>query len=119
MFDVASLRQLINEHGVNVTLRKKANGAYNATTGVIAQTVTDYTVKVYFFNNDPSIAEFNTTIMGERRVVVSDLLVDGSATPDITANDEIVGDGDTVNVTRSSKIRSGSATMCQLLYVKE
>jgi hypothetical protein len=119
MFDVTSLRQLINEHGVNVTLRKKANGVYDATTGVIAQTSTDYAVRVYFFNNDPSIAEFNTIVMGERRVVVSDILLNGQVTPDITANDEIVGDGDTVNVTRSSKIRSGGATMCQLLYVKE
>lgn len=119
MFDVTSLRQLINEHGVTVTLRKKANGAYNATTGVLAQTNTDYTVKVYFFNNDPSIGEFNTVLTGERRVVVSDVLTNGLTTPEITANDEIIGFGDTVNVTRSSKITSGGANMCQLLYVKE
>jgi hypothetical protein len=119
MFDPALLRQLIKEHGVVVTLRKKSTGAYDPSTGVLSQTNSDYLVKAYFYNNDPSYAEFNSVARGERRVVVSDILVNGSVTPEILANDEIVGFGDTVVVTRSSKITSGNSVMCQILYVRE
>lgn len=118
-FDPASLRALINEHGVVVTVTNIATGAYNQTTGVVATTRTSYLVKAYFFNHDPTVAEFNTIVTGERRVVLSDILVNGSVTPAINAGDEISGFGDTVEVTRSSKITSTQANMCQMLYVKE
>ncbi len=119
MFDPYTLRTLINEHGTTVTLRKRSNGAYDPASGSVVQSNTDYSVKAYFFNADMSIAEFKTVMTGERRVVVSDKLNNGNTTPDIDATDQIIGFGDTVNVTRASKITSDGVAMCHLLYVKE
>jgi hypothetical protein len=119
MFDPASLRALISEHGVTVTLRKKAAGAYNVTTGSVTQTITDYQVKAYFFNNDPSVGEFAVHQTGERRMVVSDKLTNGAITPEIDSTDEIVFGSKTTTVTRSSVIASAGSTMCQLLYLRD
>lgn len=119
MFDATSLRALINEHGVTVTLRKKVAGVYNTTTGKVTHTITDYTVKGYFFNNDPSVAEFNTTMMGERRMVLSDKLNNGLDTPEVDATDEIVFCSNTTTVTRVTKISSYTSTMCQMLYLRD
>lgn len=119
MFDPHSLRQLIKEHGIALTLRKKDAGTYDVATGTITQTNTDYSVRAFFFNNDPSVAEFTPVMMGERRLVVSDKLVDGAITPDIDATDEIIFGTKTTTVTRSSKIMSAGQTMCQLLYLRD
>lgn len=119
MFDPSSLRQLINEHGITLTLRKKVAGAYDVATGTVSQTSTDYIVKGYFFNNDPSVAEFNNQMMGERRMVVSDKLNNGTVTPEIDATDEIVFGGKITTVTRVTKISSSSSIMCQLLYLRD
>lgn len=126
MFDPASLRQLINEHGITVTLRKRANSAYNVQNGTITQANTDYSVKAYFFNNDPSMLPFNQAnarydniIGSERRVVLSDKLTNGLATPVVDVTDQIVYGGVAANVTRNTTISSGTATMCQMLYVSE
>ena len=119
MFDPTLLRKLIYEHGTTVTLRKRANGTYNVTTGKLTQTPTDYQVKVYFFNNDPSVGEFAIVSKAERRAVVSDKLTDGTDTPEIDSTDEIIFGGKTTEVTRVTKISSYTATMCQLLYLKD
>jgi hypothetical protein len=126
MFDPASLRSLINEHGIVVTLRKRVNGAYDVKAGTVTQTGTDYSVKAYFFNNDPSMLPFNQAnarydniIASERRVVLSDKLVNGLATPEVDVTDQIVYGGVSANVTRNTIISSGTATMCQMLSVSE
>lgn len=119
MFDAHSLRQLIKEHGTTVTLRKKDAGAYDVATGTVSQTNTDYIVKAFFFNNDPSVAEFNTQMMGERRVVISDRMINGITTPDIDATDEIVFGGKVTTVTRVTKIMSAGKNMCQMLYLRD
>jgi hypothetical protein len=119
MFDPSSLRELIYEHGITVTLRKKSAGAYDVASGTITHTNTDYTVKGYFFNNDPSVAEFNTQMMGDRRLVLSDKLTNGVDTPEVLATDEIVFNGKTTTVTRNTKISSGGSTMCQMLYLRD
>ena len=119
MFDPYTLRKLITEHGVTVTLRKKSTGAYNTTTGKVTQTNTDYTVQVYFFNNDPSVGQFSIAAKAERRAVVSDRLSDGSNTPDIDSSDELIFQSNIITVTRSSKITSSTSNMCQLLYLQD
>lgn len=119
MFDAASLRKLINEHGVTVTLRKKSNGSYNVTTGKVVQSNTDYTVRVYFFNNDPSVGEFSNILKAERRAVISDILTNGLTTPDVDASDEIIHGSYTTTITRTTKITSGSRNMCQLVYLRD
>jgi hypothetical protein len=126
MFDPYTLRTLINEHGVVVTLRKRLNSAYDQLSGTVVQGNTDYQVKAYYFNNDPSMLPFNqanarydNVATGEKRVVVSDKLLDGSNTPAIDVTDQIIGDGSTANVTRTTKITSAGDTMCQMLYVSD
>lgn len=119
MFDPNLLRQLIKEHGVVVTLRKKATGVYNTTTGIVTQSNTDYTVKGYFFNNDPSVGEFSSVLHGERRIVLSDKLTNGSSVPEVDSTDEILYSGKTSPVIRSSRIDSAGVNMCQLLYLKD
>jgi len=119
MFDAAPLRELINEHGVVVTLRKRSNGSYNVTTGKVVQSNTDYTVKVYFFNNDPSVGEYSNIVRAERRAVIADILVNGSVTPDVDVSDEIIYGGFTTTVTRASKITSSTPNMCQMVYLRD
>jgi hypothetical protein len=119
MFDPASLRALINEHGVTVTLRKKAAGVYNVATGTVGYTNTDYSVKGYFFNNDPSVAEFQIQQNGERRILLSDKLVNGAITPEVTASDEILFSSKTTTVIRTTVISSANSTMCQMCYLRD
>lgn len=126
MFDPATLRTLINEHGIVVTLRKRLNGAYDPASGTVVQGNTDYQVKAYYFNNDPSMLPFNQAnarydniATGEKRVVLSDKLLSGANTPAVDVSDQIIGDGVTANVTRVAKITSAGDTMCQLLYVSD
>lgn len=119
MFDASSLRELIYEHGITVTLRKKSAGAYNVATGSVTHTNTDYLVKGYFFNNDPSVAEFNTQMMGDRRLVLSDKLINGHDTPEVLATDEVLFGSKVTTVTRNTKISSVGSTMCQMLYLRD
>lgn len=119
MFDPVLLRTLIYEHGITVTLRKKAKGSYNVTTGSVSQTPTDYQVKVYFFNNDPSVGEFAIVSKAERRAVVADKLINGQPTPEIDSTDELIFNGKTTSVTRVTNISSYTSSMCQLLYLKD
>ena len=119
MFDPNLLRQLINEHGVTVSLIKRATGVYDATTGKVSQTNTTYTLKAYFFNNDPSVGEFSSVLHGERRMVLSDKLSNGDPTPEADATDEISYLGKTSAIVRSSRIDSAGTNMCQLLYLKD
>jgi hypothetical protein len=118
MFDPFTLRSLIEEHGVNVKIESFHNHSYNPVTGGITQNHSDIHVKAYFFNSDPSIVETTTVDREERRIVVSDKLLDGAETPVIKAGDIVTGFGDNVVVTRASQITSGPTKMCQLLYVK-
>lgn len=126
MFDPSTLRTLINEHGVVVTLRKRLNGTYDPASGTVLQGNTDYQVKAYYFNNDPSMLPFNQAnarydniVSSEKRVVLSDKLLSGDNTPAVDVSDQIIGDGSTANVTRVAKITSAGDTMCQMLYVSD
>lgn len=118
-FDPSTLRQLINEHGIALTLRKRAAGAYNDTTGTVTTTNTDYTVRGYFYDYTPDMIDSNSILRGDRRVVLDSKLTNGSATPEPDATDQIIGLGDTVNIVKVMEIKSGSATMCYQLQVRE
>lgn len=118
-FDPYSLRQMIKEHGISLTLRKRAASAYDNDTGTVTQTNTDYTVRGYFYDYTPDMIDGNSVLRGDRRVVLDSLLTNGSATPEPDATDQIIGLGDTVNVVKVMEIKSGSASMCYLLQVRE
>lgn len=118
-FDNSTLRSLIKEHGVTVTLRKRAAGTYNNDTGTVTTTNTDYSVRAYFYDFTPDMIDDQSILRGDRRVVIDSKLVDGSTTPEPDATDQIIGLGDTVNIVKVMEIKSGSATMCYLLQVRE
>ena len=118
-FDPSTLRQLLSEHGMALTLRKRAAGAYDDTLGTVTATNTDYAVRGYFYDYTPDMLDSSSILLGDRRVVLDSKLTDGSATPEPDATDQIIGLGDTVNIVKVMEIKSGSATMCYQLQVRE
>jgi len=118
-FDPYTLRQLIKEHGISLTLRKRAASAYNSDTGTVTQTNTDYTVRGYFYDYTSDMIDGESILRGDRRVVLDCVLVNGSVTPEPDATDQIIGLGDTVNIVRVMEIKSSTNTMCYLLQVRE
>ena len=118
-FDPYTLRQLIKEHGIALTLRKQAAGAYNNDTGTVTTTNTDYTVRGYFYDYTPDMVDGNSILRGDRRVVLDCKLTNGTNTPEPDATDQIIGLGDTVNIVKVMEIKSGANTMCYLLQVRE
>lgn len=118
-FDPYTLRQMIKEHGMALTLRKRAAGAYNVATGTVTTTNTDYAVRGYFYDYTPDMIDGNSILRGDRRVVLDSVLTNGTATPEPDATDQIIGLGDTVNIVKVMEIKSGSATMCYQLQVRE
>ena len=118
-FDNYTLRQLLREHGIALTLRKRDAGAYNSDTGTVTTTNTDYAVRGYFYDYTPEMVDSNSILRGDRRVVLDSKLINGSATPAPDATDQIIGLGDTVNIVKVMEIKSGSATMCYQLQVRE
>lgn len=118
-FDPYTLRQLIKEHGIALTLRKRAASAYNNDLGTVTTTNTDYAVRGYFYDYTPDMVDGNSILRGDRRVVLDCKLTNGTNTPEPDATDQIIGLGDTVNIVKVMEIKSGSATMCYLLQVRE
>lgn len=118
-FDPSGLRSLIKEHGMPLTLRKRAAGAYNNDTGMVTATNTDYAVRGYFYDYTPDMIDGDSILRGDRRVVLDNKLLNGQATPQPDATDQILGLGDTVDIVRVMEIRSASGAMCYLLQVRE
>lgn len=118
-FDPYTLRQLIKEHGMALTLRKRAAGAYDSDLGTVTTTNTDYAVRGYFYDYAPDMIDGNSILRGDRRVVLDSLLINGTATPEPDATDQIVGLGDTVDIVKVMEIKSGISTMCYQLQVRE
>jgi hypothetical protein len=117
--DPYTLRMMIREHGIPVTLRKRAASAYDALSGTVTQTNTDYAVRAYFYSYSPDMVDGNSILRGDRRVVLDNKLINGCATPEPDATDQILGLGDTVDIVKVMEIKSSSATMCYLLQVRE
>jgi hypothetical protein len=118
-FDVSGLRALIREHGIALTLRKRAAGAYNNDTGTVTQTNTDYAVRGYFYDFTPDMVDGESILRGDRRVVIDNKLINGQVTPEPDATDQIIGLGQTVDIVKVMEIKSGSNTMCYLLQVRQ
>lgn len=118
-FDPFTLRQMIREHGLSLTLKKRVASSYDTATGTVTQTETNYTVRGYFYDYTPSMIDGISVLRGDRRVVLDARQTDGTDTPAPDATDQIVGLGDTVNIVKVSEIKSGSAAMCYLLQVRE
>jgi len=111
---------MVKENGIALTLRKRAASASNSdATGTVTTTNTDYAVRGYFYDYTPDMIDGNSILRGDRRVVLDSKLTNGSATPEPDATDQIIGLGDTVNIVKVMEIKSGSATMCYQLQVRE
>lgn len=109
MFDTYTLLQLIKEHGVTVTLRKRAEGAFDVHTGTVGTTNTDTVVRGYFFTQKYSDSS-DTQLKS-----IKSLVLEGTA-PNVDSTDQIIY-GDTYAVIRAQKITSGTKTMCYILEV--
>lgn len=115
----STFRQMVKEHGRNVTFRKRAAGAFNVTTGVKAYTSTDYAVKAYFYDFSPDMFDGDAIQRGDRRVILNNKLLNGRDTPVPEVSDQLIGVGDTVNIIHVFTLDSGNNTVAYLLQVRE
>jgi len=118
-FDTYTLNMLLKEHGTNITLRKQDESAYNNDTGTITTTATDYTVRAYFF--DFKIDEINSDsiLNGDRRVVISSKLTNGSATPKPNPTDQLVSGDDLLDIIKVFEVRSGDKVLFYTAQVRD
>lgn len=116
-FRAIDLFNLVNDFGETLTLRKTTtSGTYDTSTGrVTGSATTDYVAKGYFFNNDIGLMLNSKTSNGDRYCVFSS--VDLPVEPD--TDDQVVGNGDTVNIVRVSTIFSGGSSVCYICEVRE
>jgi len=117
-FDTYTLRMLLKEHGMDVVLRKVDEGAYNNDTGTISTVNTDYTVRAYFYDFNADTLLPTSIQNGERRVVLSATLPNGSATPKPNATDQIIN-GDVLDVVKVFEVKSGNNTLFYTLTVRD
>ena len=120
------LYNLVRDFGEEVTLRKKTTaGTYDTVTGTLSGASTDdYTVTAYFYNYDNGIiANIDEIRRGTRKCVISALGMPlaGVGLPPIEPDDEdqILGNGDTVNIISVTTIFSNGSKLCYLCDVRE
>lgn len=113
------LLKLVQDFGEDVTLRKRASGAYNNATGSVTTTNTDYIVKAYFYDYIPNMIDGNSIVRDDRKVVLGNKLVNGLDTPEPDVGDQVSGLNGTVNIIKVTEIRSSGGTMCYILQVRE
>lgn len=114
-FRAFDLLRLVEDFGEPLTLRQiTTDGTYNPATGsVVGSSTTDYLFTGYFY--DYSSANPDEVIRGTRKCVIPYLGVGIDPFPD----DLIVGNGDTVKVTRAVSIFSNGIAMCYICDVQE
>lgn len=117
-FDTYTLNTLLREHGINVLLRKQAESAYNNDTGTITQTATDYTVRAYFYDYNSETLASDSILNGDRAVIMSATLPDGSSTPKPNATDHVVN-GDVLDIIKVMEVKSGSKTLFYSIQVRD
>jgi hypothetical protein len=111
------LLKLVQDHGEELTLRKKTTaGTYDPATGsVTGSGTTDYTVDGYFFNFSVGLPSGDEIRRGSRRCVIPALGL--AVEPD--DEDLIIGQGDAVAVVSVSTIFSAGAAVCYICEVRE
>lgn len=120
LFRSADLRRIVNNFGREATLRTKAVGSYDPSTGDISGTTnTDYTIKTYLYEYRLDEIDGRSIVAGDRRAVIHSLDTGGSTIPEPEVDDEIRGLGDTVSIVSVSKIYSGDTLVCYIAQVRE
>tara|TARA_R110002167_G_scaffold180153_1_gene380366 strand:- start:465 stop:815 length:351 start_codon:yes stop_codon:yes gene_type:complete len=114
-FRAFDLLRLVEDFGEPLTLRQITTGGnYNPSTGSVSgSATTDYLFTGYFY--DYSNQNPNEIIRGTRKCVIPSLGLAVDPFPD----DLIIGNGDTVRVTRAVSIFSNGRSMCYLCDVQE
>jgi hypothetical protein len=111
------LLKLAKDFGETLTLRKKTtSGSYNPATGSVdSAATTDYSFVGYFYNYDNGIAgNLDEIRRGTRKCVIPALGL--AVEPD--DEDQIIGNGDTVNIVSVVTIFSNGAAVCYLCDVR-
>ncbi len=109
-----NLLKLVDRYGSELTLVKTTTGTYDPATGSSANTTENFIFTGYVYNSDEGIL-LNDIRRGTRRVVIPYLGL-GTEPED---GDQITGIGDTVNITRVSKVYNGGTPVCYLCEVSE
>lgn len=113
-FRAYDLVNLVNTHGEPLTLRKRVYGAYDPTTGTQSSTTTtDYSVQGYFYTYN--ITSVDEVRRGTRKCVIPALGL--AVEPD--DEDEILGNGDRVNIVNVLTMYSAGAVICYICDVSE
>jgi hypothetical protein len=119
-FRSVSLRNMLDRHGSEATLRVNSTaGSYDTTTGTITGgATTDYTVMAH--PSDYTLDEMisNSVVKGSRKITLSTLDTCGEAIPAPQVDDTIIGIGDTVSIVRVQTIYSNGA-VCYICHVSE
>jgi sulfur carrier protein ThiS len=118
-FDTYALNALLKEHGVDITLRKQAESTYNNDTGTVTTTPTDYTVRAYFYDFKAEEINSSSILNGDRKVVVKATLANGSNTPKPDATDQVISNGDTLDIVRVFEVKSNNKVMYYSLQVRD
>ena len=116
-FRAYDLLKLVQDHGEELTLRKKTTaGTYDPATGTVSGgATTDYAFEGYFFNFSVGLPIGDEIRRGTRRCVVPALGL--AVEPD--DEDQIIGQGDTVNVVSVNTIFSAGVKICYICEVSE
>lgn len=114
-FDANGLLKLVQDFGETLTLRKvTTGGTYDAATGTVSGSdTTDYSFTGYFYNLAEGVSDLNQTRKGRRACVIPAKGL--SVSPD--DEDQILGNGDTVNITTVRTMFSNGQAVCFLCEV--
>ncbi len=115
-FRAYDLLKLVEEHGEDLTLRKKTYGAYNPQTSLTSGTTTDdYSVVGYFYTYNLGVTDPENFARGGRKCVIGALGL--AVTPD--TDDEIIGNGNKVVITNVLTMYSSGQALCYICDVSE
>lgn len=109
-----NLLKLVDRYGSELTLVKTTTGRYDPATGSSDNTTENFIFTGYVYNSDEGIL-LDDIRRGTRRVVIPYLGL-GTEPED---GDQVTGIGDTVNITRVSKVYNGGTPVCYLCEVSE
>lgn len=110
---------MLNRRGQVATLRKPTYGGYDPTTGTQSSASnTDYTVKCYFAEYKSSEINNDSILMGDRKVLVSPVQTDGSATPAPDTEDLLIGVGAPAIVKGVQRIYNGDTVVAYICQVR-
>ena len=114
------LRALVNDYGHVLTYRVKTAGTYNPSTGSMSGgSTTDYSVKTYLYNYGLTALYNDSVVLGDRRAVLQVYDTSGNAIVEPSVGDQIVGQGDTVNIVAFERVLDRGEVVCYLCQVRE